>query len=351
MKSKIIMFSLIFILLILIFAACSDKNKPINEEDLKNEESIEDVENSTWIAYWDLENAKEEINELKNNLDSIYYFAAYFDGNDKLYLPQEIIKTFSDIKVSFKDEEFNHYLSFVNDIKYENKSSSLKDTELLYRLLENEESRRNHIEGIIKLTKEYGFDGIEIDYERIRKDMQLWDKFLIFCDELYKRADNENLKLRITLESSTPFDKLSFPKGPAYSVMCYNLYGSHSGAGPKADIDFLKKILENMSYLSGRKELAIATGGFDWTGDKKAISITEEKAIELQNEYKTNYKRDLSSKAVYFDYVDNNGVSHTVYYADNETLSHWISIINESNKYGIALWKLGGNKTLRGIIY
>lgn len=351
MKNKIIITVLISLLVLFLFVSCTDKKGLENKTPDEDNKDIKNLENSAWIVYWDIENIKEEIDDLKDSLNSIYYFAAYFDSDDNLYLPNEITIAFDDINKSFKDKEFKSYLTFVNDIKYEDGKSSLKDTELLYRLLDTEEARKNHINSIIKLAKDNGYNGIEIDYENIRKDMTLWEYFIMFCDSLYHRATEENLDLRVTLEASTPFDKLKFPEGPTYSVMCYNLYGSHSGPGPKANADFLNNTVKKMSYLPGKKEFALASGGFDWTGDKKATAITEKKAIELKDKYNANINRDLESKAVYFEYVDSNGVSHSVYYADSETLSYWISIINENHKYGIALWRLGENLTLGEVIY
>ncbi|MEA5060721.1 MAG: glycosyl hydrolase family 18 protein [Candidatus Pelethousia sp.] len=300
---------------------------------------------SAWAAYWDVDNV---VTELKGytRLEALCYFEAYFDPKGKVILPREIPALYKKVKKEFPNAGWTSYLTFVND-RYDGPGEfSLKDTELLWTLLGSEASMTAHVEDIVALVKDKGFDGIEIDYEAIRKDMPLWEKFLAFCEALYARASQEGLVLRVLLEPSTPFDSLTFPAGPTYVMMCYNLYGGHSGAGPKADAAFISELVQKMQALPGRKDFAIATGGFDWCGDS-VQQLTETGAKSLAATFTVSEEwRDEASRCVAFRYADEKGNSHEVWYADQVTLDFWASLIRTEDGDGISIWRLGGNQAV-----
>ena len=303
------------------------------------------IQFSAWISYWDLENAKKELSLLNNNVKNLCHFAVYFDNQNKLVLPAETTEFFHTVKDNYKHKKWIHYITIVNDKKYEDGSFSLKDTEMLYQLLSSEESMDKHIQAIISLAVKEGYDGIEIDYEAIRNDLKLWKAYLLFCDKLYQQANVKGLKVRIVLESSTPFKKLMFPTGPEYVMMCYNLYGMHSQPGPKASPSFIKQLIKNMNSLPGKKNLALATGGFDWEKDGDIKQLTEIQAYSLAIENNVTIVRDSNSQCLVYQYEDTNGNQHEVWYADALTLNNWITTIQKSGNYGISIWRLGGNRT------
>lgn len=81
-----------------------------------------------------------------------------------------------------------------------------------------------------------------MDYENLGQASSLWQKFFGFEKILYSLCQKDKLKLRVLLEPKVP--KLAFPAGPTYVVMCYNLYGYSTKAGPKADYAFWTKWLK-----------------------------------------------------------------------------------------------------------
>ncbi len=298
-------------------------------------------EYSAWLTYWDLNTVMDEIELNKQKLKSLQYFAVYFDEQKQLFLPSNLIDAYNQIKEEYGNTILS-YLTIVNDIKYSDVSSSLKDTDLLKELFKDEKSMKKHANDIIALAKSYGFDGIEIDYEQIKSDIKLWNSFIKFCDILYVKALENELKLRVLFEPNAPVEKLKFNLGPEYVMMCYNLHWATSDPGPKANKKFIKELIVKMKNIPGEKTFAIATGGFDWA-DNKGVSLTLTDAVALIQKYKAVEKRDDSSQALNFIYKDSNNVEHNVWYADEITLKYWNDIIIQSGDYNIALWRLGGN--------
>ena len=320
-----------------------------NSEKVDNDKNID-----VWLAYWDTLDFEEEIDYWSERISNIVYFAAYFNENNELFVPDDISDTKEIIDELYGSEGWGNYISFVNDKIYSEGKSSLKDTELLHELFKSNESIDNHVNEIINIAVEGGYEGIEIDYEKIRKDLDLWDKFIVFLEKLIKAADSYNLPIRVLLEPSTPVDKINLPEGPEYIMMCYNLYGYGTKPGPKADKVFLLELVDKMKKVSVNRGYALATGGFDFADNGQIKAITKQEAEEILVDYsssnmnseaavesKITVIRDDDSKCNVFKYTDDNGINHEVWYADNVTLDYLEDILSEAGEKNISIWKLG----------
>lgn len=306
----------------------------------------EPINKSAWLAYWDIEAGEKDLAKIGGTLKKLSYFAAYFDNNDHLFVPKELSEKKSELKK--KKESYVTYLTFVNDRENSDESLIMKDIEVLRRIFSDDTVMDKHINDIITMTLQGGYDGIEIDYERIWKDKKVGQSFLRLVDRLYVQAMKKGLKLRIILEPGTPFATAAFPKGPEYVVMLYNLKGLHSEPGPKADEAFIKKIITQMEALPGEKAVAFATGGCEWGDNGKKRFLTEVEAKSLAVQYDSTPERNEESRCMVFDYTDN-GVVYQVWYADATTLSYWISVARAEGVHNISLWRLGGNVNMNKI--
>lgn len=299
---------------------------------------------STWVVYWDEEDVSSEIDYIQLFIEEIISFAAYFDKNNEIFIPENMINLHLSLKSSLDDTSIVHYISVVNDKINKDGSSSLKDKELLYSLLVNEKEREEHIRNLVDLCLENGYDGLEIDYEGLKNDETLWPYFLEFCSSLYEALSFHDLKMRVVLEPSAPIEIYNFPQGPTYVMMCYNLYGIHSGPGPKADGAFLEKLSLKTQGLPGKTNFALATGGFNWDSDGGITAITEEEANDLMRKYKVEPTRDKDSQCLVFQYIEENNIHHEVWFADGITLSNWINLLKNKGNENFSLWRLNGNK-------
>jgi spore germination protein YaaH len=310
-----------------------------------------EVELSAWVAYWDADSGMKEYQSIKGRLQGMSYFAASFQKNGKLIVPEEIksAKAKAD-----KDKNGQSYLTIVNDIRYGNDDIKEKDTAILYKVLKNDKAIQRHIKDILLQAEAGKYDGVEIDYEKIWKDDKLREAYLSFLRQLCEAATEHDLRVRVVLEPSAPFEA-DFPAGPEYVVMFYNLYGTHSGPGPKADGDFIVKAMKKMAKLPGDKTAAFATGGCVWedTGllhlrkGKKAF-ISESEAVERQMKYKAEVKRDKESACLYYTYEEK-GKQYIVWYADSETLNAWITLAADQGVRKVSLWRLGSNTDIEEV--
>ncbi|MFP3155666.1 hypothetical protein LQZ18_14810 [Lachnospiraceae bacterium ZAX-1] len=332
----------------------SNKAEQLDETEGKKENASEQgevditerkISLSTWIVYWDMDGVAQELDTLDGNLTKLSYFEAYYSEDNKIILPDGFIEACKKINTTNAET----YLSIVNDIAYEDGTSSLKDTDLLYELFRDDAAMERHIEELLMLAKENSadgveIDGLEIDYERLGSDAKLWRLFETFSAKLMKRMAEEDLKLRIVLEPSAPYEELKLPKEAEFVIMCYNLHSGAGNKGPKADKDFLNEMIRKTQTLGENRTFALATGGFDWLEKKSVVALREEDAAALAVEYDAEVKRDDLSQALTFQYKES-GKAHEVWYADGETIAAWTTWIKECGDYNIAVWRLNGNKT------
>lgn len=310
----------------------------------KENELANQNEYTFWLAYWDLDDFEKDTKSIKSEIHAVSHFAAYFNDDENLFIPES---TLSSLTLKESKQDYINYLSFVNDITYHGGSSSLKDTDLLNKLFETSDK---HIEDIIFLTLDHGFDGVEIDYEGIKNDMELWQDYAGFIEKLYERTKENNLFLRVVLEPSVPSKELNFVEGPEYVLMAYNLHGPGSKPGPKADKDFLLKMLEKQKEIPGELNFALSTGGFDFLSDNTVQSLNEKEAHVLIEKYDVETSRDNKSQALYFRYLDEDNIEHEVWFSDSNTLKYWISILEEHKIYKYSFWKIGGNLNFESFI-
>lgn len=348
-----------FVLLLLtvcMLAGCGEKEADSAEAEQQDAENVQlavqetetgteagksgEISYSLWNAYWNLEGVEEQTEILAEHVKNVNFFAAYFDQDDDVFIPEETADFYAANGALYRERGWNCYLTVVNDRINADGSSSLKSTDLLYRLLEQEEDYTAHAESLITLAKDAGYDGLEIDYENIRKDDILWEYFMKFIGYLYGRCEEENLLLRVVIETNIKADQIEWVEGPVYCVMCYNLYGSHSEPGPKADRAFLEEIMEKMRYVPGTVDYALANGGFDWSGDGTVKGLTVKQAETLMAEYGAEAERDESAAKV-FRYTDVEGVEHEVWYGDQETLDSWMLWLQSGDNWNYSIWRLG----------
>lgn len=311
-----------------------------------------EVRLSAWSAYWDDASGRQEYRDIRHHLSGFSAFAASYGPNDVLVVPDETARALEQAKKDGKEA----YLTIVNDNQDSSGRAVEKDPALTKRLLRDDDARQEQVATIVEQARKLGATGVELDYERVFKDKELQQEYLHFTYQLSLACTRADLKLRIILEPSAPFDA-PFAKGPEYVVMLYNLHGLHNGPGPKADGAFIRKTISKMEKLPGRKSVAIATGGCLWQDYKlmglsrgKTRFLSSQEAEVLAKEKDAHVARDEASGALTFSYEEDKH-HYEVWYADDETLNAWITEIANFGIHDVSIWRLGGNgsEMIRGV--
>ena len=305
--------------------------------------SVETVQPlALWTVYWNVEDLPEGIQTQQAAMNTLSFFAASFDTTDNVWIPKQTTNALGYVQHTYPERGWKHYLTIVNDCVKLDGGVSLKDTQLLQRLFKDKQVMAKHIENVIEVALEGGYEGIEIDYEGIGKDRELWKQFSLFCESLYHEATQKNLTVRVLLEAGAPLDKIQLPQGPEYGVMCYNLHGYGTEAGPKATDKWLQEIVEKAKNIPGEKVFILPKGGFAWAKSGQGEAITQREATQRQTKYAIKVIRDEESQALHYTYQDTEGESYVVWYADEKTLIHWKEVLKKRGVEKLGVWYIGG---------
>ncbi len=291
-----------------------------------------------WAVYWDADSGLEEAGAMNPAPDRLIAFEALFGTDRKVMMESQAEELLLKMQSLFPSDRI--WLSVVNDLSLEQGGYSNKNRQLVRDLTGTPEQRKNHVRELVALAEEWQLKGLEIDYENIHEDVIIWQGFIAFVQELYEELRERGIALRVCLEwDSRLYTEL--PEGPEYSIMCYSLFGYHSGPGPKADSGFLKKAAE---LYRDRKDcaMALATGGYDWNGNSVERELTEKQAERIFRSRNIKPVRDADSGVLYGSYLQD-GQTHTVWYADAETLRGWMETLRGYGFSKFDFFRLGGN--------
>ena len=293
---------------------------------------------AAWLPYWEDTAPMEDARALADELDTVIAFAAVFDQRGKPVFHDGVEKMLLKAREAFAGRETKVYLSVVND-QQNGRGYDSKSKNLLEELLKNDRTIDEHLDDLLLLLDQSEADGLELDYENFGSDKKLYKRYVQLIEKLYEVLSRDGLGLRVVMSWQAP-RYVTLPEGPEYTVMCYNLYGYHSGPGPKADVSFLQQVAELWREVPGTVRMALSTGGFLWKGGKVDLALTQQEAEVLLAERGIIPERNESSGALTASFL-HEGKKAVLWYADDETLRRWQAELTEFD--GIDIFCLGGS--------
>ncbi|MGM0878813.1 MAG: glycoside hydrolase family 18 protein [Bacillota bacterium] len=224
-------------------------------------------------------------------------------------------------------------------------------------VLTNMDIQNKLLDNIVNTAKKYGFRDIHFDMEYLRpQDREAYNQFL---RKAKNRFNQEGWLLSTALAPKTSAGQ----KGRWYEAHDYKAHGEivdfvvimtyewgYSAGPPMAvsPINPVRKVLEYaISEMPSRK---IMMGqnlyGYDWTlpfvqGGQYAKAVSPQQAIQLASKYNESIKYDYEAQAPHFNYTDENGKEHKVWFEDARSIQAKFDLIKELNLRGISYWKLG----------
>lgn len=226
--------------------------------------------------------------------------------------------------------------------------------ELASQTLNNASSRQNLINNIMNLVSENRYAGVNIDFEAILPEDR--DIFSTFLRELGNRLHNEGLLLTVAVPPITSED-IPWYEGYDYEaigsvadlvfLMAYNWHYSASEPGPIAPINEVRNTIEFAleKMDSSKVILGIPLYGYNWklpyVQGNLASSISNQNAINLAMNYNASINYSKADESPYFQYVDETGQGHVVWFEDTRSVAAKMELIREYKLAGIGAWQLG----------
>lgn len=232
------------------------------------------------------------------------------------------------------------------------------DAELARDIFQSTAVQNLLLDNIIAEAKRVGsFTDIHFDFERIPADQrQAYNDFLRLAVE---RLHAAGYTVSTALAPKTREDQPGewFPAhdyaahGEIVDFVMLMTYEWGYSAGPPMAVSPLPQVEEVVRYaLSVIPASKILLGqnlyGYDWTlpfvpGGEYAEAMSPQRALDFARRYNAVIQYDNTAQAPFFNYVDEEGREHVVWFEDARSIQAKFDLVKHYNLRGVGYWKLG----------
>lgn len=291
----------------------------------------------------------------RRNISEVGFFTYRISRNN----PSQVEKfgDFTDAYIESRIKEAHEgnvmALAVIHNLLYERGNQEV-NKDVLAKVVRYDDTRTALINNIVALCKKHYFDGVNMDIEDAYEiDSENILKFYVELGNALKRENlyfSVSVPARYTTKNVNPFSNpyQYTPIGSTvdeFIVMLYNEHGwPGSGPGPVVGLPWMKQVLDYTTSTVPKQKVvaAVSVFGFDFnlkTG--RAGYVTYKQAVDRAKKYNATIVYDEDSVTPKYDYVDENGDNHEVWYEDARSIKAKIRVAWAYGIKGIALWRLG----------
>jgi len=231
-------------------------------------------------------------------------------------------------------------------------------TELATAILTNEALQDKVLTEALQIMDAKGYRVLDFDFEYLGKENR--ERYNRFLRKAAQRVRAKGYQISAALAPKLTADQ----KGVLYEGHDYLAVGQivdfiffmtyewgWSGGPPMAvsPINQVRKVME-LAVSTVPKDkimMGIPLYGYDWTlpyvrGGTWARSITPQQAVQLAVKYGVSIQYDTTAQAPHFDYVDEQGKKHAVWFEDARSMQAKFDLVRELGIRGFFYWVLRG---------
>ena len=231
-------------------------------------------------------------------------------------------------------------------------------SELARDIFQSEAVQNLLFENIISEAKRIGnISDIHFDLERIPGDQRIaYNNFLQKAVEIFHA---EGYTVSTALAPKTRADQ----PGEWYEAHDYEAHGrivdfcmlmtyewGYSGGPPMAvsPINEVEKVVNFALSVMPANKIMLGQNlyGYNWTlpfvqGGEYAEAVSPQRATELAVQYNAAIQYDNTAQAPFFNYIDEEGRSHVVWFEDARSIQAKFDLVKRLGLRGVGYWKLG----------
>jgi len=214
------------------------------------------------------------------------------------------------------------------------------------------------VRSIVQLSVRNHFYGINIDFENVPKDVQ--PALKKFLTELKAALHQHGMALSFDAPADDDnFDLKAYADATDYVVlMAYDEHSAGSVPGPVSSTGwFISQVERALHSIPAQKLIVgLATYGYDWPteqngGTLSGTEVSFDQAAVIARESDTIPVFDTTSGSLHFSYDEDDSTHHDVWVNDAVTIFNQLSILDNYDVGGTAIWRLGAEDPSMWSIY
>lgn len=231
-------------------------------------------------------------------------------------------------------------------------------TELATTILTNEALQDRVLAEALQVMDAKGYRVLDFDFEYLGRENR--ERYNSFLRKAAERVHQRGYMLTAALAPKLRADQLGVlyeghdyaAVGQIVDFIFFMTYEWGWSGGPPMAVSPLDQVRRVMEYAvsavpKDKIMMGIPLYGYDWTlpyvrGGTWARSITPQQATQLAVKYGVNIRYDSISQAPYFNYVDEQGKKHIVWFEDARSIQAKFDLVKELGIRGFFYWVLRG---------
>jgi spore germination protein len=230
-------------------------------------------------------------------------------------------------------------------------------TEIATIILTNEELQDRVLDEALQVMEQKGYLGLDFDFEYLgAENRERYNQFLRKAAARLRERGyflSTALAPKVSAEQvGTLYEGHDYPAhGEIVDFIFFMTYEWGWSGGPPMAVSPINQVRRVMEYAASvvpnnKIMMGIPLYGYDWTlpyvpGGTWAKSISPQQAIERAARYGVAIEYDPVAQAPFFNYVDEQGNEHVVWFEDARSIQAKFNLVKEFGFRGFFYWVLG----------
>ena len=230
------------------------------------------------------------------------------------------------------------------------------NSDLARTILSSQQLQDTLLNNVLQTMRTKNYYGLDIDFEYIYPaDRQLYNGFL-------RKAVEKLRPLGFSVTTALAPKLTADQKGLLYEAHDYPVHGQLASHvilmtyewgytfGPPMAVAPLNAVRRVLDYAvtaipSNKILMGIPNYGYDWTlpyqRGTRATTVSNVGAVDIAAREGAEIQYDVISQAPFFNYYDDNGKQHVVWFEDARSIKAKLQLANEFRLNGVSYWTLG----------
>ncbi len=223
---------------------------------------------------------------------------------------------------------------------------------VLPAVMDDPARRARTIQAVLDLLDRFGYDGVDVDFEHATTARK--DDFTRFMADMSQAVRARGKVFSLTIpgkragsQSWGGYDYPALaPLADRVKIMTYGYSGPWSRTpGPIAPVTWIRQVMDYAvtTMPAGKIQIGIPFYGYDWPLNQTdpIRSVTWNTAQPRLARSAAGMRFDATRGETTFDYRDEQGVDHTVWFQDDRAIAAKCDVVRQYGAGGLSIWALG----------